>query len=204
MQHVSQEKQCVGGWKVEEVHGVCQQKQWVKEVCSIVSLRVKRVGLRCLMTLCLSKDIRCHVWKYYSKLANHQIRHQATHKVGYLPGDCIRSFWPSSVVCVGVYGLTYSLYRPKGKGEKKLVLQKYLYYDNLFGICGHIQLSAKVPMSQWSIQQWSSTEYHRPQNAKHRKCCLHNCSHLWCHLAQPRVVTSHNHKLTFHIQVYNT
>ena len=35
------------------------------------------------MTPNLSKDIRCHVWPYFfSKLAIHQIKHQATHKVG--------------------------------------------------------------------------------------------------------------------------
>ena len=40
-------------------------------------------GLCCLMTPGLSKDIpiRCYVWPYFSKLANHQIRHRATHKV---------------------------------------------------------------------------------------------------------------------------
>ena len=32
----------------------------------------------------------------FSKLANHQIRHQATHKVGCLPGDCIWSLQSSS------------------------------------------------------------------------------------------------------------
>ena len=30
----------------------------------------------CWMTPGLSRDIRCHVWPYFSKLANHQIRHQ--------------------------------------------------------------------------------------------------------------------------------
>ena len=47
--------------------------------------------LCCVMTPGLSKDIRCHVWPYFSKLAIHQIRHQATHKVGCQPGDCIFS-----------------------------------------------------------------------------------------------------------------
>ena len=38
-------------------------------------------GLCCLMTPGLSKDNRCHVWSYFfSKLANHQIRHQIWHK----------------------------------------------------------------------------------------------------------------------------
>ena len=48
-------------------------------------------GLCCLMTPGLSKDIQCHVWPYFSKLANHQIRHQVTHKVGCQHGDCIWS-----------------------------------------------------------------------------------------------------------------
>ena len=46
--------------------------------------------------------------------ANQQIRHQATHKVGCQPGDfCIWSLQSSSGVCVGIYGLTYSLYHPR-------------------------------------------------------------------------------------------
>ena len=44
------------------------------------------------MTPGLSKDIWCHVWPYFSKFANHQIRHQATHKVGCQPGDCIERY----------------------------------------------------------------------------------------------------------------
>ena len=47
--------------------------------------------LCCLMTSGLSKDIQCHVIVYFSKLANHQIRHQVTHKVVCQPGDCIWS-----------------------------------------------------------------------------------------------------------------
>ena len=50
----------------------------------------------------------------FSKLANHQIKHQDTHKVGSQPGDSARSLQSSSGVCVGMYGLTYSLYRPTG------------------------------------------------------------------------------------------
>ena len=60
----------------------------------------------------LSNDIQCHVLPYFSKFANHQIKHQATHKVGCQPGDCIWSLESSSGVCVGIYGLTYSLYHP--------------------------------------------------------------------------------------------
>ena len=50
----------------------------------------------------LSKDIQCHVWQYFSKLANHQIRHQATHKdcqpmIAYghfnLPGGFVWYVW---------------------------------------------------------------------------------------------------------------
>ena len=38
-------------------------------------------GFYCLVTPCLIKDIRCHVWPYFfSKLANHQIRHQTNIK----------------------------------------------------------------------------------------------------------------------------
>ena len=49
----------------------------------------------------------------FSKLANHQIRHQATHKVGCQPGDCIWSLQSSTGVCVGMYGLTCLLYHPE-------------------------------------------------------------------------------------------
>ena len=50
---------------------------------------------------------------FFSKLANHQIRH----KVGCQPGDCIIMvtvifLWG---VCVGMNWLTYSLYHPKGR-----------------------------------------------------------------------------------------
>ena len=45
--------------------------------------------LCCLMKTGLSKDIRCRVWPYFSKLANHQIRHQETYKMGCQPGDCM-------------------------------------------------------------------------------------------------------------------
>ena len=65
------------------------------------------------MTPGLSKDIQCHVWPHFSKLANHQIRHQTTHKVGCPPGDCIWSLQSSSGVCVGMHGLMYSLYHPR-------------------------------------------------------------------------------------------
>ena len=51
---------------------------------------------------------------YFSKLANHQIRHQATHKVSCQPGDCKWQFQSSSWVGVGIYGLTHSLYHPWG------------------------------------------------------------------------------------------
>ena len=47
------------------------------------------LGLCCLMTPGLSKDIWCHVWPDFSKLTNHQIRHQSLHKVGSQLCDCI-------------------------------------------------------------------------------------------------------------------
>ena len=49
----------------------------------------------------------------FSKLANHQIRHQVTHTVGGQPGDCIWSLQSSSGICVGLYGLIYSFYQPR-------------------------------------------------------------------------------------------
>ena len=53
----------------------------------------------------------------FSKFTNHQIRHEATHKVGCQPGDCIWSLESSSGVCVGKYGLTHSLYHPQRRGK---------------------------------------------------------------------------------------
>ena len=70
------------------------------------------VNLCCLVTSGLRKDVWCRVWPYFSKLANHQIRHQATHKVGCQPGECIWSLSSSLEVCVAMYALTYSLYHP--------------------------------------------------------------------------------------------
>ena len=58
----------------------------------------------------------------FSKLANHQVRHQTTHIVGCRPGDCIWSLYSSSGVCVGMYGLTYLFYSCKeheGRREKE-------------------------------------------------------------------------------------
>ena len=39
---------------------------------------------------------------------------QVTHKVACQPGDCVWSLYCSSGVCVGMYGLAYSLYHPEG------------------------------------------------------------------------------------------
>ena len=56
--------------------------------------------LCCLMTPDLRKDVRCHVWPciFFKTLANSQIRHQATHKMGCQPGVCIWSLQYSSGV----------------------------------------------------------------------------------------------------------
>ena len=64
----------------------------------------------------MSRTTMLFLWLQYQ-----QIRNQATRtcKVGCQPGDCI---WPlsSSGVCVGIYGLTYSLYHPQGSFKKKI------------------------------------------------------------------------------------
>ena len=47
----------------------------------------------------------------FSKLANHQIRHQATHKEGCKPaGDCTWSLQSSSGGYAGMYGLNSTLF----------------------------------------------------------------------------------------------
>ena len=45
----------------------------------------------------------------FSVLANHQTRYQGTRKVGCQSGVCRLPLNSSSDVCVGIYGLTYSL-----------------------------------------------------------------------------------------------
>ena len=56
----------------------------------------------------------------FSTLANHETKHQATHKVGCQPGDCTWSLQSSSGVCVGMYGLTYSLYHPRADTHQEV------------------------------------------------------------------------------------
>ena len=74
-------------------------------------------GLCCLMTPGLSKDIQGHVHHTFSKVANHQTRHQATHKVGCQPGDCIMV---TLIFLRGLCGYVWanipghSLYHPRG------------------------------------------------------------------------------------------
>ena len=50
----------------------------------------------------------------FCMLAHRQIRYQLTHKVRCQPGDWRQSLQSSSGVCVGMYGLTYSIYQPQG------------------------------------------------------------------------------------------
>ena len=81
-------------------------------VGTITAWNLFRVGFVLLMTL----SVRTFGVMYdqtFSSLANYQIRHQATHKVGCEPGECIWSLLSSSGVCVGIYGLTYSI-APEG------------------------------------------------------------------------------------------
>ena len=61
---------------------------------------------------------QCHIWPYV--FPNLQITRSdiRPHKVGCQPGDCVWSFYSSSEVCVGMYGLTYSLYHPPRVGKK--------------------------------------------------------------------------------------
>ena len=45
----------------------------------------------------------------------HQSRYQVTSKMGCQPGGCGWLLLSSSGVCVGMYGLPYSLYHPRGQ-----------------------------------------------------------------------------------------
>ena len=64
----------------------------------------------------------------FSKIGNHQSGIRPHIKVGWQPGDCIWSPQFSSGVCVGIYGITYSLYHPPPpKGESfKTVMEMFI------------------------------------------------------------------------------
>ena len=81
------------------------------------------LGLLCLMIPVLSKYIWCHVWPYFSKLAHHHIRHQATHTVSCQPGDYIWSLWFKHILFVTRHD--------KRIGQsKKLCLALSIYNNN--------------------------------------------------------------------------
>ena len=87
----------------------------------------------------------------FCKLANYQIGHQATHKVCCRPGDCICSLQSSSGVCVGTYGLTYSLYHPRGCSL--LVMTSTIFFNMkcTYLIIGHMWVCVCV-VDTWSQQ----------------------------------------------------
>ena len=65
-------------------------------------------------------DIQCHVWSYSH---TYQSRHQNGLSAWWL------HIWPlqsSPGVCVGMYGLTYSLYHPRGFMNGKLLTELYI------------------------------------------------------------------------------
>ena len=64
---------------------ICQRNNAHSET----NIRVRVVGLCCFMTPGLSKTFGVMYDHTFSNLANHQIRHQGTHKVDCQPGDCI-------------------------------------------------------------------------------------------------------------------
>ena len=64
---------------------------WANNASLCTSTILVGFGLVCLLTPGFSKDIRYHVWPYFSEVANRQIRHQVTPKVGCQPGYCIWS-----------------------------------------------------------------------------------------------------------------
>ena len=71
--------------------------------------------LCCLMTLGLNMDIQCYVWTIlFPILANHQIRHQASHREGCQPGNCRWSLYlPRGFVWVCMGWHTYFI-TPEG------------------------------------------------------------------------------------------
>ena len=75
----------------------------MKVIFFVPRLMGKGLGLCCLMTLDLNKDIWWFVCPYISTLAKLKIRHQAIQQVGCQPGDCMWLLYESSsadIVCV--------------------------------------------------------------------------------------------------------
>ena len=60
----------------------------------------------------------------FSKLVNHKIKHQATHKVGCQPGDCIWSFKFSSEVHMRGYGWVNILTLLPPRVDSKCIIYK--------------------------------------------------------------------------------
>ena len=54
------------------------------------------------------------IFSFFFRIASHQIRHEATCKVGCQTGGCRWPLWSSKGVCLSVHGSTYSLYPPWG------------------------------------------------------------------------------------------
>ena len=103
---------------------------------------IKRFGLVCVVWWHLA-SVRTFSVMYdhtFSKLANHQIRHQATQESG------LSAWWLHMVTLIflrglcGYNGLTYSRYNPSGvdvwKGKKQITvhMQTCLWYQLMFSM----------------------------------------------------------------------
>ena len=117
------------------------------------------IGLCSLMIPGLSKDIRCHMTMFLLNFANHQIRHQATHKVGCLPDDSSWSRSSASGVCA------FQLCMFLSSQELKFHI---LYFWLKTITCCKNQSAVKVLFSQCCVMQlWANPILHTQTRIQH-------------------------------------
>ena len=103
-----------GGPKVVYMYVDFRVAIWNYDICDIYVAKHLSItgsstglGLGCLTTPGHSKDIQCHVWPYFSKLANHHIRYQVTHQVGGSSTTCIEVLHTQSSIQPGFKTMIY-------------------------------------------------------------------------------------------------
>ena len=116
--------------------------------------------LCCLMTPGLSKDIRCHVWPYFFWTCT-----SPDQTLGHTQSG-LSAWWLHTVisiflrVCVGTYGLTYSLYHPRGAcAVNGCVLQLNIACPS---ITACVLSCAKKPVTTMLTYPWKCTVTWKP------------------------------------------
>ena len=93
-----------------------------------------------------------------SMLANHQIRHNATHKVSCQPGDCRWPFNLSLGVCVGMYGWSPPFIIPEDLISIEKVVNLWMCivktYDPCDGLIVHVLVN--IASSTCICKPWES------------------------------------------------